>query len=96
MYVNNSMTKIVVYLVNSHPCPKSLEDGVLEHLALIEVKVGLWEVEDQQNPVPDQNHLLGVSDGPSQNRQKARASLEEKRIVMTRIMYTDRPLVRSC
>ena len=85
---------VVVYHVNLHSYVKSLEDEVLEHLALIEVKAELWELEDQQNLVPDQNHLLGVSDGPSQNRLKARASLEEKHIVMMRIMYTGRPSVR--
>ena len=65
---------------------KYLEGEAQERQASIEVKVPHWEVEDRQNLVLGLNPPLGVSDGPSQNRLKARVSLEGKHIVMMRIM----------
>ena len=61
---------------------------------LIEQKAQHLEVEVPLNLGQDRNHHSGVSDGPSQNRLKARANLEEKRIVMTRTMFLGRLLVR--
>lgn len=84
MFVNNSIVQPVTIT-------KYLEGEAPQHLALTELKARLWEEEDPQNLAPDQNHLLGVSDGLSQNRLKARASLEGKHIVMMRIMYTGQP-----
>ena len=71
-----------------------LDDVGQGHLALIEAKVAHLEAEDPLNLEHVQNHPSEVSGGPSQNRLKARANLEEKRIVMTRTMFLGRLLVR--
>ena len=55
---------------------------------LIEQKAQHLEAVDPQNLGLDPNHHLGVSDGPSQNRLKARVSLDEMLIVMMKIMFT--------
>ena len=84
----------IIDIVNSNLIVKYLEGEVQERLASIEVKVPHWEAEDRQNLVLGLNHPLGVSDGPSQNRLKARVSLEGMHIVMTRTMCRGQLSVR--
>ena len=81
-------------IANSNSIVKYLEEEDQERQAWTEVKVPLWEAEDPQNLALGLNHHLGVSDGPSQNRLKARVSLDEMLIVMMKIMFTGQLSVR--
>ena len=73
---------------------KYLEEEVQALQVLIGRKVQHLEVEALQNLELDPNHRSGVSDGPSQNRLKARASLEEMLTVTMKIMFIGQLSVR--
>ena len=72
-----------------------MDEEALERQVLIEQKVQHLEVEVLLSLEQDQNRHSGVSDGPSQNRLKARANLEETRIVMMKRMFIGQHSVRS-
>ena len=82
------------HLITSIDQKKDQEEGAPIRQVLIEQKAQHLEAVVPQNLGLDPNHHLGVSDGPSQNRLKARASLEEMLIVTMKIMFIGQLSVR--
>ena len=82
------------HLITSIDQKKDREEGAPIRQVLIEQKAQHLEAVVPQNLGLDPNHHSGVSDGPSQNRLKARVNLDEMLIVMMKIMLTGQLSVR--